>query len=60
MKFDMSKAYDRVEWCFLEGVMKKLGFKENWTWLVIECISTASFLVLINGEPRAVFYQNEV
>ena len=24
LKLDMSEAYDRVEWCFLEEVMRKL------------------------------------
>ncbi|KAK2650146.1 hypothetical protein Ddye_017635 [Dipteronia dyeriana] len=28
LKLDMSKAYDRIEWCFVEGMMRRMGFSE--------------------------------
>lgn len=28
-KLDMSKAYDRVDWGFVEGIMTRLGFDER-------------------------------
>ena len=30
----MAKAYDRVEWAFLEKVMFRMGFHERWVKLV--------------------------
>ena len=34
IKLDMSKAYDRMEWIFLEKLMEKLGFANRWISLI--------------------------
>lgn len=48
-KVDMSKAYDRVEWGFLEQMMLKLGFYNRWVNLITKRISTVSYHILVNG-----------
>ena len=40
IKLDMHKAYDRVEWVFLEKIMAKLGFDQRWIKLVMACVTS--------------------
>ena len=54
LKLDISKAYDRVEWHFLEKTTLKLGFSNKWVELIMGCITTTSFSVLINGVPKGL------
>ena len=51
LKLEVSKAYDRMEWLFLQGIMQKLGFPEKWIERVITCVTTTSFSILLNGKP---------
>ena len=48
IKLDFQKAYDRVNWNFLEAVLLKFGFMEVFVKWIMECVSTVSFLLLIN------------
>ena len=45
VKADMSKAYDRVEWDFLEAMLRKMGFRASWVNLIMKCVTTMRYQV---------------
>jgi hypothetical protein len=44
----MSKAHDRVEWGFLKAIMRRLGCTERWIHLLMVCVTTMSYSILIH------------
>ena len=49
VKVDLQKAYDRVNWTFLKEVLIKFGFHEIFINWIMQCMSTVSFSILLNG-----------
>ncbi|GAU14843.1 hypothetical protein TSUD_50550 [Trifolium subterraneum] len=54
-KVDFEKAYDSVDWDYLNEVMVKMNFPSQWRGWMKACVMTASASVLVNGSPTDEF-----
>lgn len=55
IKVDIRKAYDSVEWSFLEGMLWELGFPHKCISWIMACVQSASYSLLIDGTPTKPF-----
>ncbi|XP_074278272.1 uncharacterized protein LOC141601866 [Silene latifolia] len=55
IKADMSKAYDRLNWNFIRGVLSSLNLPGSMVHLIMSTIETVTYDILINGAPMEKF-----
>jgi hypothetical protein len=55
VKLDMSKVYGRIEWRFLDEVMQRMGFAQKWLGLIMQCLSSVKFSILIISQQMTRF-----
>nr|GFA75050.1 hypothetical protein [Tanacetum cinerariifolium] len=51
-KIDIEKAYDSVGWDFLANCLKFFGFHDIMVKWVMNCVSSASFTINVNGDHK--------
>ena len=56
IKLDISTTYDQIEWVYLENIMRKMGFCEQWIGLIMACVQSMTYSILVNGEPHGLIH----
>ena len=55
IKLDIAKAYDKLNWHYLEKVLRAFGFCQDWVEWVMALVSTPFYSILLNGSPTRLF-----
>lgn len=55
MKVDLQKAYDSVEWVYLDQMLVELKFPLKFRGWIMKCVTTVSYSITINGENTMPF-----
>ncbi|GJV66022.1 putative reverse transcriptase domain, reverse transcriptase zinc-binding domain protein [Tanacetum coccineum] len=54
-KVDIQKAYDTVDWVFLRSILVGFGFHEKMVTWIMECVTTTSYSICVNGSLHGHF-----
>jgi hypothetical protein len=55
IKIDLAKAFDRLEWHFVDVALARKGLHPHFINLIHACISSPTFSIIINGQSYARF-----
>ncbi|GJT04720.1 RNA-directed DNA polymerase, eukaryota, reverse transcriptase zinc-binding domain protein [Tanacetum coccineum] len=55
MKIDIQKAYDTVDWSFLDKALRMFGFPNKMVKWIMVCVTNPSYSICINGERHGFF-----
>ncbi|GKA87051.1 RNA-directed DNA polymerase, eukaryota, reverse transcriptase zinc-binding domain protein [Tanacetum coccineum] len=55
MKIDIQKAYDTVDWRFLEKTLSMFGFHQRMVKWIMTYVTTPSYSICVNGERHGYF-----
>lgn len=55
LKVDLSKAFDRMDWNYLESILPLYGFPPRIITWVMACVRSAQFSIVLNGGGNGFF-----
>ncbi|CAN0880227.1 LINE-1 reverse transcriptase homolog [Linum grandiflorum] len=55
LKIDICKAYDRIDWGYLEAIMRRMGYHETWIQWMMACVKGVSYSVIVNSDSFGNF-----
>ncbi|OIT04879.1 hypothetical protein A4A49_65310, partial [Nicotiana attenuata] len=56
MKIDMKKAYDFIDWDYMEQVLKNLQMPGRFVNWIMKCVRSVSYSIIINGQHTLPFH----
>ncbi|XP_074314953.1 uncharacterized protein LOC141651130 [Silene latifolia] len=54
-KMDLQKAYDTIEWAFLDEMLQALKFPDQFREWIMQCVTTATYSINLNGNVFGFF-----
>lgn len=55
LKIGIRKAYDSVDWGFLQDVLQALNLPKRFCRWIMECVTTPAYSIALNGEVKGFF-----
>lgn len=60
IKVDLEKAYDRVNWVFLEDTLRQIGLSHHFISVIMKCVTSANMRIMWNGSLSNPFKMERV
>ena len=56
IKLDIAKAYDKLNWKFMEKMLEAYGFYQGWVEWVLGLVTTPFFNIVLSGSLTNTFH----
>ena len=51
VKLDITKAFDKLSWKYMRGIMGAFGFGREWIEWIKNMVTNTFYFIMLNGSP---------